>query len=170
MEKKLTIISLIFVIVVVASAVAVIIFTGITAREYNYVQLEINPRVEFLCDKNFKIVSVKPLNEDAKIVLSDLEYVGMDIDMACVDFVDQCAQTGFIDVNGSDNALNITVIDGITQALDVHVTKEIFSYLKRNEILCAVVENYEDRQISEEKKKDSVTCSNKYKLIKTQFL
>ena len=167
MEKKKTIISLIFVAVVVASAVAVIIFTGITAREYNYVQLEINPRVEFLCDKNFKVVSARALNEDAKVVLSDLEYTGMDIDMACVDFVDQCARTGFIDVNGSNNALNITVIDGLTQALDVHVTKEIFTYLKENEILCAVVENYEDRNMADEKKKNNIACSNKFKLIKT---
>lgn len=167
MEKKRTIISLIFVAVVVASAVALIIFSGITAKDYNYVQLEINPKVEFLCDNNFKVVSVKALNEDAKIVLSDLDYTGLDIDMACVDFIDQCAQTGFIDVNGSNNACNITIIDGITQALDVHVTKEVFSYLKRNEILCAVIENYEDRGIAEEKKKHSVDCSNKYKLIKT---
>ena len=54
MEKKQTIMSLIFVAVIVISAVAVIIFTGITANEYNYVQLEINPRVEFLCDKNLR--------------------------------------------------------------------------------------------------------------------
>jgi len=167
MEKKQTIISLIFVAVVILSAVALIIFTGITANEYNYVQLEINPKVEFLCDKNFNVVSARALNEDAQIVLSDLNYTGLKIDTACVDFVDQCARTGFIDVNGNNNAMNITVIDGITQALDTHVTKEIFAYLKKKEILCAVIENYEDRNMSEEKKKHNVNCSNKYKLIKT---
>ena len=167
MEKKQTIMSLIFVAVIVISAVAVIIFTGITANEYNYVQLEINPRVEFLCDKNFKVVSVKALNEDAKVVLSDVDYTGLNIDVACVDFIDQCAKTGFIDPNGSNNALNITIIDGITQALDTRVTKEIFSYIKQKEILCAVIENYEDRSIANEKKQNKISCSNKYKLIKT---
>ena len=50
MEKKGTIISLIFVAIIAICAVCYIIFTGITAREYNYVQLEVNPRVEFICD------------------------------------------------------------------------------------------------------------------------
>ena len=166
MEIKRTIMSLIFVAVVVLSTIALIVFTGITAQEYNYVQLEINPRVEFLCDKNFKVVSTNPLNEDAKIVLANLDYTGIDINVACVDFIDQCAQTGYIDINKS-NALNLTVIDSLTQALDVHIAKEIFNYLKKNEILCAVIENYEDRSMAKEKKEKSIPCSNKLKLIKT---
>lgn len=167
MEKKGTIISLIFVGVIVCCAVGLIIFSGITAREYNYVQLEINPRVEFICDKNFKVVSYRPLNDDAKTLLAGVEYKGMDIDEVSTDFIDICARAGYIDVNGSDNAVNITVIDGITQALDVHVTQSVYEYLQKNEILCAVVENYEDRSMAEAKKEYGICCSNKYKLIST---
>lgn len=167
MEKKGTIISLIFVGVVILSAVGLIIFSGITAKEYNYVQLEINPRVEFLCDKNFKVVSFRPINEDAEIILTGVEYKGMDISDASVDFIDTCARAGYIDVDGSDNAVNITVIDGITQALDVHVTQKINEYFRKNEILCAVIENYEDRHMFDEKKKSNVCCPNKFKLMQT---
>jgi hypothetical protein len=67
--------------------------------------------------------------------------------MASVDFLNECARMGFIDVDGNNNAVNITVIDGLTQALDVHVTREIYDYLKKKEIMCAVVENYEDRSM-----------------------
>ena len=63
MEKRATIISLLFIFAVVISAVAFIIFSGITAKDYNYVQLEVNPRVEFVCDKYFNVVSVRPLND-----------------------------------------------------------------------------------------------------------
>ena len=167
MEKKGTIISLIFVAVIVLSAALFIIFSGITANEYNYVQLEVNPRVEFICDKNFKVISFRPLNDDAKVVLAGVEYKGMDIEDASADFMDVCARTGFIDVNGNDNAVNITVVDGITQALDVHVVQSINEYLQKNEILCAVTENYEDRSMNDAKKEYGICCSNKYKLIST---
>lgn len=167
MEKKATIFSLIFVAVVVISAVCYIVFAGITAKELNYVQLEINPRVEILCDKNFKVVSFRPLNEDAKIILTGIEYKGMNIEDACVDFMDTCAKAGYIDVDGEDNAINITIIDGITQALDSRVTRNIYKYCKKNEIMCAVVENYEVRKTFDEKKENQICCSNKYKLIKT---
>lgn len=167
MEKKGTIVSLIFVGIVLLSAVGFIIFSGITANEYNYVQLEINPRVEFLCDKNFKVVSVRPINEDAEIILTGVEYKGMDISDASVDFIDTCARAGYIDVDGNDNAVNITIIDGITQALDVHVTQKINNYFRDNEILCAVVENYEDRNMFDKKKENNVCCPNKFKLMET---
>ena len=167
MEKKSTIIYLIFIGAVALSAVAFIIFSGITAKDYNYVQLEINPRVEFICDQNFDVVSWRPLNEDAEILLSEVNYKGLDVDEASVDFVDLCARAGYIDVDGEDNAVNITIIDGITQALDVHVTQSVYEYLKHKEILCTVVENYEDRSMFDEKKENNICCANKYKLIKT---
>lgn len=167
MEKRATIFSLIFVAVVVLSAVGLIIFFGITAREYNYVQLEVNPRVEFIVDKKFKVVSYNPLNSDAEIILANENFKGMDISSACEKYIDLCAKTGYIDVDGVDNAINLTVIDGITQALDVHIAESIYGYLNRNEIMCAVIENYEDREILNRKRKESVCCSNKYKLITT---
>jgi len=167
MEKKSTIISLIFIITIVICASLFIIFTGITAKEYNYVLLEINPKVEFICDNNFKVVSCKPLNTEGEIILSNLNYKGIDVEMASVDFINECARAGYIDVDGHDNAVNITVIDGITQALDVHVTQKIYNYLRHKEILCAVVENYEDRNMFDKKKENNICCANKYKLITT---
>ncbi len=167
MEKKATVICLIFIGAILLSAVGYIIFSGITANDYNYVLLEINPKIEFLCDKKFKVVSYKPLNEDAEILLTGVEYKGMDITDATEDFLDICCKAGYIDVDRDDNAVNITIIDGITQALDVHVTQSVYSFFREKEILCAVVENYEDRNMFDEKKKNQVCCANKYKLIKT---
>jgi len=167
MEKKATIISLIVIAIIIASASAYIIFSGMIARGYNYVQIEVNPRVEFICDRKFDVVSVYPLNQDAQIVLSDLDLIGLDIEEASAIYLDECAKTGFIDVDGVSNATNITVIDGITQRLDVHVTKSVYDYFNKNEILSAVIETYEDRNMFDQKKKNKVVCSNKYKLIKT---
>lgn len=167
MEKKATTISLIFVSVVVLSAVALIIFMGITAREYNYVQIEVNPKVEFIVDKRFKVVSYRPLNDDGLIVLANENLKGLDIEDACVKYLDICSRLGYIDVDGLDNAVNLTIIDGLTQALDTHISEGIFEYLKENEIICSVTENADDRASLEGKKKEGLCCSNKYKLIST---
>lgn len=167
MEKKATTISLIFVSVVVLSAVALIIFMGITAREYNYVQLEVNPKVEFIVDKKFKVVSYRPLNDDGLVVLANENLKGLDIEDACVKYLDICSRLGYIDVDGIDNAVNLTIIDGLTQALDTHICEGIFGYLKDNEIMCSVTENADDRASLEGKKKENLCCSNKYKLIST---
>ncbi len=167
MEKKATTISLIFVLVVVLSAVALIMFMGITARDYNYVQLEVNPKVEFIVDKNFKVVSYRPLNNDGLVVLANENLKGMDIEDACVKYLDICARLGYIDVDGTDNAINLTIIDGLTQALDTHISEGIFGYLKNSEIICSVTENTDDRASLEGKKKENLCCSNKYKLIST---
>ena len=107
------------------------------------------------------------INADGKVVLSGENFKGMDIDSACKKYLDLCARTGYLDVDGVDNALNLSVIDGLTQALDVHITEAINDYLTESEILCAVIENYEDRSAFDNKKKENLCCSNKYKLIST---
>lgn len=167
MEKKATIFSLIFVSTIVLSSVALIIFLGITARDYNYVLLEINPRIEFIVDKDFRVVSYAPINDDARVILAGENLKGMDIDDACVKFIDICARTGYIDVEGEDNAINLTIIDGLTQALDTHICEGVYRYLKDNEIMGVLMENQNDRHSFEEKKKNNLCCSNKYKLIST---
>lgn len=167
MEKKGTIIYLIIVGVIVVGIILTIIFSGITARDYNYVQLEVNPKVEFLCDKKFKVVSVAPLNEDARIVLSDINLIGKDIDQASKLFLDECAKTGYLNINGVNNSANITVVDGLTQALDVHVMQGVYNYFTQNEILASITETYESRSMFDKKKARDICCVNKYKLITT---
>ena len=167
MEKKNTIICLIVVALIVGCAVATIIISGITAKDYNYVQIEVNPRAEFILDKKFKVVSVNPLNNDARIVLSDMNLIGMEMDDAATEYLTECAKTGYLDVNGVNNAANITVIDGLTQALDVHVTQTTYEFFRENEIMGAVTETYEDRTMFDKRKEEQVCCSNKYKLLTT---
>ena len=57
MEKKSTIISLIALGIIIACSALYIILSGITTKNYNYVQLEVNPKVEFICDKKFSILN-----------------------------------------------------------------------------------------------------------------
>lgn len=169
MEKRNTIISLIIIGVIIIGAITIIILSGITTQGYNYVQIEINPRAEFICDNNNNVISSYPLNEDAQIVMSDIDFSNMQIEDAVIKFIDESARCGFIDVNGVANATNITILDGITQALDVHITQKIFEYYRTKEIMSSITENYEIRQIFNDKKEAQISCPNKYKLIKTML-
>lgn len=167
MEKKGTIISLIVLAIILAIIVVIIFAMGIIPNKYNYVQIEVNPKVEFICDKHYKVVSCYPLNNDAEVVISDLNLKGLPIDKASQIFLDECAKTGYLNINGIDNAVNITIIDGITQALDSRVTESVYNYFKDNEIMSVVIENYEDRKMFDEKKENDICCINKYKLVRT---
>lgn len=167
MEKKSTIISLIFIGVIVVATILTITMSGITAKDYNYVQIEVNPRIELILDRKNKVISVSPLNDDARIVLAGLDIIDQNIDDAIELYLDECSKTGYIDMNGVDNATNITVVDGLTQALDVHVMQDVYNYFRKNEILSAITENYEIREMFNKKRENNICCANKFKLIST---
>ena len=82
----------------------------------HYVCVEVNPRVEFLTDAKHKVSSVKPINHEAKELLFDEIFVGLNIDEACVKFVDLCARAGYIKVEG-ENAVKLSVLSGLNQKL-----------------------------------------------------
>ena len=40
------------------------------------IMLDVNPSIEIQVNKNEKVLEVKPLNDDAKIVVGDMDFVG----------------------------------------------------------------------------------------------
>lgn len=119
-------------------------FTGAENLDYNYVKVEVNPKVEFLSDTKNNVTSVFALNNEAKQLLAGEEFVGMKIEMATKKFVDLCVQANYIDVERKDNAVKLTVVAGLTQALETNVYKEVSKYFVDNAINCVVVENQND--------------------------
>lgn len=84
---------------------------GETAEvEGYYVAVDINPSIEFVVDSNDVVESFIFLNEDAAILCSDLDFVGMNIDDAIELFVQTATEAGYIDPEGDDNAVLITVL------------------------------------------------------------
>ena len=166
MEKKNTIILLSILGVMIIVIGIAIVLNGSISVNSNYVLLEVNPKVEFVVDKHNIVTSYNALNDEAKTLLVQENYIGTHIDKACESFLELCTKANFIDVESENNAIKVTILDGLTQALDVRVVENIHKYLKSHEILCAVIENTNDLNTYKEAKTSKISNVNKYKVIK----
>ena len=141
-------------------------FRGVKNNKYNYVKLEINPKIEFVTDNKLNVVSVFPLNEEAKQLMSNENFVGLNAEDAAKKFVDLCVKTNYIDVEGEDNAVKLTVVTGLTEKLDVKLFRSVTNYFLENEIKAVVLENETDLKQFKAAKELGV-CSNKYSLMES---
>lgn len=86
-----------------------------------YVAVDINPSIEFVVDGDDIVESFIFLNEDAAVLCADLDFVGMNIDDAIELFVQTATEAGYIDPEGEDNAVLVTVLgeDGEEPRMEV---------------------------------------------------
>ena len=74
----------------------------------HFLIIDINPSIELGLDTNNVITSVTALNEDADILLSDVNLIGMDVADASDLVVSEAIDTGFIDQYSEDNQITIS--------------------------------------------------------------
>jgi len=75
-----------------------------------YVSVDINPSIEFVVNEDDIVESWVFHNEDAAVLCADLDFEGMNIDDAIELFVTEATAAGYVDPEGEDNAVLITVI------------------------------------------------------------
>ena len=165
---KTKIVSIITVSIVLAVAMAVsliIMLVGTKNVSSSFVKLELNPKIEFVCDVHKNIVSFCALNDEAKVVSSNLMFKGETIEDAINLFLTESAKLGFVKLGEEDfNVVKLTVVSGLTQSLDVSVYKSVNKWLAKNEVLGVIIENQNDMEMLKEAKKMNVS-SNKLALI-----
>ncbi|MFW6299015.1 MAG: anti-sigma-I factor RsgI family protein [Bacillota bacterium] len=81
------------------------------AQDTTFLAVEINPGVEFVLDDEDNVESVLPLNDDAEVVLADLDLEGKPSDEALEGFIDAAVETGYIDVDSDENVITVTSDD-----------------------------------------------------------
>jgi hypothetical protein len=96
-------------------AAAVVITLGVGAGGYlayatpiNYWGVDINPSVQLGSNIFDRVVEVTALNEDAEVLLADLDLSNEEVDSAVTKIVDEATETGYIDELSEDNAVLIT--------------------------------------------------------------
>ncbi len=114
-----------------------------------YVAIDINPSIEFVVDGEDNVESFIFLNDDAAALCADLDFIGMNVDEAVTLFIDTATEAGYIDPEGDDNAVLITVIgddeedeqalEQIRTRLREHVQAQ---FMKRNISAAVISENY----------------------------
>ncbi len=111
--------------------------THTEASALSYVSLRINPEIEFVVDEDGEVVSANAVNEDGEVVLSDTEFVGMDVADAAETFTDQALELGYIDVEATDTTVYADVVgddDEVSAEISKKLEKQINSYFENNGI------------------------------------
>ena len=108
--------------------------------EASRMTVEINPKVEFILDKDNKVVSATALNDDGAVILAgEASFKGKTAEEAAEAVVSIATETGYI-VKGSatvdDNKINISISGDTSYAKDLYgkVEKQVEKYMKDNGI------------------------------------
>ena len=166
MGKICQILIVVFVVAIFVGSAIWFGFSGVVNGEYNYVKVEVNPKVEFLTDKNDKIISVFPVNAEAKELLINENFIGQNVKDGAKKFVELCVLSNYIDVEKENNAVKLTIVSDLMQNLDVKIYSEIKKYFINNEIKSVIVENKDDLEIFKQAKKYGVS-NNKFVLMQS---
>lgn len=166
MGKISQILIVVFVVAIFVGSAIWFGFSGVVNGEYNYVKVEVNPKVEFLTDKNDKIISVFPVNAEAKELLINENFIGQNVKDGAKKFVELCVLSNYIDVEKENNAVKLTIVSDLMQNLDVKIYSEIKKYFINNEIKSVIFENKDDLEIFKQAKKYGVS-NNKFVLMQS---
>jgi len=106
-----------------------------------YVAVDINPSIEFIVDEDDNVESFNLLNKDAEIICVDVDFIGMNIEDAVELFVTLATEAGYIDPDGEENAVLITVLGDdteegaeFTEQLKIRIRNRVMRYMAMNYI------------------------------------
>lgn len=129
--------------VVLVAGVIAIVATGCSKEESKRMTLDINPSIEFMLDKNNKVVSVSGLNDDGNVVIYGEAFIGKTAEEAVELAVSVSYETGYLfkgSVSGSANEVKISVSgdEGAAKNLYNKVSSKVSSYLKKVDVEASV--------------------------------
>ncbi len=115
--------SLIFRVAAIAAAVVLCCGVGIGLFAYDAngavattVSLDVNPSVEITLNKGDKVLAVTPLNQDGEIVVGEMDFKGVDLDVAVNALIGSMVKNGYI--NELSNSILLSVNGKNTEKSD----------------------------------------------------
>lgn len=126
----------------------------------SYVTIDINPSVEFAVNIDDEVVDVIALNNDADIITSDLDLIGLSVEEATDAVINAAIETGYIDELSEDNTVVVTsasedeetrtklektVVDSVNASLD---NKKIFALVAAQGVDDAIKADAEKYDVS----------------------
>ncbi|MEG0833571.1 MAG: hypothetical protein RSD39_06400 [Oscillospiraceae bacterium] len=95
-------------LIAAAAAVVVCVF-GVTQYMASsivdsIIDIDVNPSIEITANKKDRVIAAKPLNEDAKAILNDMDLSGVDIDVAVNAITGSMVKNGYFS-DGKDSVL-----------------------------------------------------------------
>ena len=161
MKKGMQIVVIVLVLLVFAGAALTVALIGTRAGDTHYVCIEVNPKVEILVGRKNKVKSVKPLNEEAKVLLIGEELVGKKIGEAVQKFMSLCGESGYLKLGeNAQNGVKVSVLSGFNQSLETKIVESVNKYFVESNIYGCVIECPEDLQNYKDAKKYGVSAEH----------
>lgn len=148
-----------------AVAAAFVIVAGIGfgaysyATPYSYIEMDINPSVEITANRYDRILQVKALNDDGKVVIGDMDFKNKSLSEGVKNIVGISIEKGYLKLEDANSVL-ITVSSGDekkTDKLEAQVEKSASIELKQSGIQSEVVVEKAPIKNREDAMKEGVT-------------
>lgn len=141
--------------------------TSSSSKKGGYIVVDINPSLEIAYDKDGIVTKITPLNEDAEILLCDMNLIGKSYESAVDSLFDGCIELGYLSPSRQDNAVMTTVIgeDGAKDEEMSEKIKNVFnSEFSERKMLGVVITGFDDPELKDEADKYGID-TQKYSLI-----
>lgn len=110
--KKVSLVSSFACLLLIAIIGSILIFGQKPVEKPKYqaiVQVDVNPSIEMTVDENNNVTSIRGLNDEGKMLVLDEDFNNKTIDDVLNKVIDLELETGYLDVNSSENKVSITV-------------------------------------------------------------
>lgn len=156
MKGKLgIIISACVLVVFIVFAIITILYSGGEARGLGYVSVAVNPKIDFVSDMEI-VTSYALLNDEAKVLCAEEEFIGLHITDAVEKFLSLCLRAGYLEIEKGNNLVQIECVSTLKQVLENKVYKTANDFLLKNQVLGVVVEASNDNAYAKRAKEKGV--------------
>lgn len=133
------------------------------------INFDVNPSIEMKVSHSEKVLAVKPLNDNARVVLGDMKLKNIDLDIALNALIGSMVKNGYI--SSAKNSILISVDSSSKdqgQALQKRLTEEIDILLQQYSVVGSVLSQNidDDRELQELAEKYKIS-TGKASLIKS---
>ena len=120
-------------------------FVGLTNYNSNYkvdatIEFDVNPSIEIEVNKKEEIIKINALNEDAKKVLDDMDFKGVDLDIAVNAIIGSMLKNGYLTVDQNSILVSVKNDDKEKgEQLQQKLSKEIQEILSASKLDGSVI-------------------------------
>lgn len=129
----------------------IVLFIGVSYAVYNLnhkslslVNISINPDVMLAVNGDDEVQDVISVNEEADVITSDLDLIGLDIEDATEKIIDAAIETGYLDEFSDENTIIVTTTnenEQVRTALEEKVMTRLNNRLELKKVYGLVVSN-----------------------------
>lgn len=132
---------------------------------YSYVSIDINPSIILTTNRLNRVIEIKSLNNDAKLLLKDLKIKNMEVNNANSLIIKKAIDLGFIAKNIDTNAILVTVYchdTNKTKSLQQDINNHLHDCFNKNGVNSLII----DQTLT----KEDINIANKYGVSQGKIL